>query len=442
MNTIRTDDRRDLRNPDPSRGDGCVEPGDSDTGELLCRLRINAADRDGHRAALDQWALALTVLVLTGGGAVILSQARERELNVAEATAVAFSGQQSAAATVLQATGYVTAEREATVSTQIAGELAEVLIQDGEPVHQGQVLARLDDSAQRAALTQARAQLQSTRAILREDEVELAQARRDLARNEDLIGQHLIAEQTLEASQTQVAALAAQIQSQRRQVEVAQAGAHAAEVNVGYTVVRAPFSGVVVDKAAQTGEVISPMSAGGGFTRTGVATIVDMSSLEVDVDVNEAYLHRVHPGQAAMAVLDAYPAWEIPAHVLAIVPTADRSKATVKVRVALDREDPRILPDMGVRVSFLRKSPAAAMRLPIDAATRGTVLIPASTIVRREGRDVVFTIEAGRAHETAIVLVRRQAGQRQIQGIAPGVSLVSRPPAELRDGMRVKVKPE
>ncbi len=200
-------------------------------------------------------------------------------------------------------------------------------------------------------------------ALLQQHRVQWAQARRDLARDQALIGERLVSVQALQQAHTQAASLGAEVLSQRRQVGVTRAQLEAAQVQQSYTVVRAPFSGVVVDKAAQMGEMISPFFGGGGFTQTGIATLVDMNSLEVDVDVNEAYVDRVHANQPAVAVLDAYPNWRIPAHVIAIVPTANKSKATVRVRVALESKDPRILPQMGVRVSFLRRARSATCAL-------------------------------------------------------------------------------
>jgi len=301
------------------------------------------------------------------------------------------------------------------------------------------VLARLDDSTQRAALEQANAQLQAARAQLRQYQVQLAQARRDLARDVALIGQHLVSEQVLETAQTQVAALAAQVLTQRRAEAVARAGLQAMRVQEEYTIVRAPFSGVVVDKAAQMGETISPFFGGGGFTQTGIATIVDMSSLEVDVDVNEAYIHRVHPGQQAVAVLDAYPAWTIPAHVIAIVPTADKSKATVKVRVAFEKLDPRMLPDMGVRVSFLQKAAGKPGSLA-GSLPAGTVWVPASAVVQRRGRAVVFVIQGQRVREQPVTAGAAAGDLRAVRGIAGGTAVVQSPPARLGDGGRIAVK--
>jgi RND family efflux transporter MFP subunit len=413
-------------------------PPDSDKTQLLHQLRIDRTDREersgsGHKGWL---AGGIAVLAIAAGVAFLIT--RNSVIEVSEATAVTASAAAEPAA-ILQATGYVTAEREATVSAQIQGQLSEVDVQEGEHVHRGQVLARLDDSAQRAGLDQATAQLAAARAQLREYRVQLAQARRDLARDAALIGQHLVSEQTLETAQTQAAALAAQVLTQQRSVAVAQAGVQGARVQEDYTTVRAPFPGVVIDKAAQTGETISPFFGGGGFTQTGIATIVDMSSLEVDVDVNEAYIHRVRPGQPAEAVLDAYPDWRIPAHVIAIVPTADKSKATVKVRVAFQKLDPRILPDMGVRVSFLQET-----AVPADANARslpaGTVWVPASAVVQRGGRPVVFVVEGGRARQQSVTPGESTGDLRAVQGIAGGAAVVQAPPARLEDGTRVAVK--
>ena len=336
---------------------------------------------------------------------------------------------------ILQATGYVTARRQATVSAQITGALTQVLIEEGERVTAGQVLARLDDTAQRASLAQSEAQVQAAKAILVENQAQLDQARRDLKRNQDLIGQHLVSQQALETADTQVSTLAAQVASQVRQVELAEAGKRGAQVQLDYTTVRAPFTGVVTAKAAQAGEIVSPISAGGGFTRTGVGTIVDMDSLEIEVDVNESYINRVRANQPAQAVLDAYPDWTIPAHVIAIVPTADRSKATVKVRIGIDQKDPRVLPDMGVRVSFLEEAAKSN-----SESERHGLLVPSASIVERGGRSVVFTIENDHAQATPITPGQTYGDLRSVEGLANGASVVRAPPADMTDGARIVVK--
>ena len=414
---------------------------DSDNNnELLAQLKIDRGQRESVHAPRGLWvALAVVAVLAVLAAGAYFFLVRERAIAVKTATAMAPSSL-SAPAAVLQASGYVTAEREATVSAQIAGMLTNVYFQEGEYVHRGQVLARLDDSATLAALRQAQAQQQAAEALLQQYRVQWAEARRDLARDEALIGQHLVSVQALQQAQTQSASLAAQVLSQRRQVAVARATVQAAQVQEDYTVVRAPFSGVVVDKAAQMGEMISPFFGGGGFTQTGIATIVDMSSLEVDVDVNEAYIDRVHAGQPAVAVLDAYPNWRIPARVIAIVPTANKSKATVRVRVALESKDPRILPQMGVRVSFLQRASAGAAAH--SSVTAGMVWVPASSVAHRGGHAVVFAVKNGRAEARAVTLGPVRSDLRAVGGIAAGSAVVRAPPAQLADGDRVSIGKE
>jgi RND family efflux transporter MFP subunit len=412
----------------------------TDKSALLGQLRIARDARDSDEAAWSPWRIVGWALALLGTatvaaiGAMDATSLTHRAVPVQLTTAAApYSG--TAQTAVLQATGYVTARREATVSAQITGSLAEVLIEEGEHVHAGEVLARLDDSAQRATLQQDRAQLVAAQALLGQYEAQIAQARLDLKRDEALAGAG-VSEQALEAARTQVRTDAAQLASQRAQVTLARAAVRGAEVQLAYTVIRAPFSGVITDKAAQQGEIVSPMSAGGGFTRTGIGTVVDMDSLEIDVDVNEAYIHEVHPGQPVQAVLDAYPEWNIPAHVIAIVPSADRSKGTVPVRIAIDQTDPRILPDMGVRVSFLEQT---AERNTGAAPIKG-VLIPSSAIVQRNNRDVVFTVAAGRARVTAVTAGQTFGDLRLVQGLENGVRVVRAPSRSLADGARVVIE--
>lgn len=412
---------------------------DSDKAHLIHQLRIDRSEREEVGTGHGRWWLLAGIAAAVIAAVAVLLLTRNSAIEVSEATAVSASAA-AAPTAILQATGYVTAERETTVSSQIAGQVSQVYVQEGEHVHRGQVLARLDDSAQRAALEQTRAQLAASQAQLRQYQVQLAQAKRDFARDQALIGQHLVSEQDFETARTQVATLAAQVLTQQRAVSVAHAGVHAAQVQEEYTIVQAPFSGVVVDKAAQMGEMISPIFGGGGFEAAGIATIVDMSSLEVDVDVNEAYIHRVKPGQPAVAVLDAYPDWQIPAHVIAIVPTADKSKATVKVRVAFEKLDPRILPDMGVRVSFLEEASARAGAPGSGSLSPGTVWVPASAVVQRDGHSVVFVVQGDEAHQTSVTPGESRGDLRAVQGIASGTAVVRSPPTHLNDGARITVK--
>jgi RND family efflux transporter MFP subunit len=405
--------------------------------QLLGQLKIDRSEREAVHAPRTLWIVvgALLALALLGALAYFFL-ARARGVPVKTTLAEAPQGASSA---VLQASGYVTAEREATVSAEIAGMLTHVYFQEGQFVHRGQVLAKLDDKATRAALQQADAQVLATEAQLRQYQVQWVQARRDLARDQALIAQHLVSEQALQQAQTQAGALAAQVLTQRREVSVARAARLAAAVQENYTVVHAPFSGVVVDKPAQVGEMISPFFGGGGFTQTGIATIVDMHSLEVDVDVNEAYIDRVRAGQPAVAVLDAYPNWRIPAHVIAIVPTANKSKATVRVRVALQSKDPRILPQMGVRVSFLQHRDTAAARSGMPS---GMVWVPVSSVARRDGRTVVFTVKGERAQAHPVTLGPQRGELQAVSGITAGSAVVRDPPRSLAGGDRLSIERE
>src|SRR3984885_12303435 len=424
--------------------------GDSVKSRLLQELHI---DRDSGAEGRGRWrgwrlAVLIAVLCLSAAAVAAFMLLRAPRFEV-EAVVAAAPSAGSGSTAILQATGYVTARREATVSAQITGALTSVLIEEGEHVTAGQILAHLDDSAQQAGLAQAQGQLLAARALLVQFQAQLEQAVRDNQRNEDLIGRQLVSQQALETSRTQVATLSAQVESQRKQAELAEASLRGAQVQLDYTTVRAPFSGVIVAKAAQAGEIISPISAGGGFTRTGVGTIVDMDSLEIEVDVNEAYIHRVQPAQSAQAVLDAYPDWTIPAHVIAIIPTADRSKATVKVRVAIEQKDPRILPDMGVRVSFLeapaeRNSHGAGAGAGAGAAGAKNapppgVLVPSSAIVERGGKSVVFTIDGTRARMRPVSAGQTYGDLRLVDGIPAGTTLVRSPPAPMNDDAAIVI---
>ncbi len=400
--------------------------------DLLSQLRIDPADRPGASAPRRRWrwVLALIVLLLAAAGTVLMLRGGASELETAVAEP---AGAQAGALAVLEATGYVTARRQATVSTKITGKLEEVRIEEGDHVTANQVLAKLDDTAARAQLSLARARLAAARAQAGQLETQESQARRDLQRQRELHARGLAAEQALEDARTRLDALGAELEAQRRQTDVAQAEVRVAEVDHEDTIVRAPFSGVVIAKTAQPGEIVSPISAGGGFTRTGICSIVDMDSLEVEVDVNEAYINRVQPRQPVEAVLDAYPDWKIPARVIAIIPAADRSKATVRVRIALEQKDPRIVPDMGVRVAFLERRN--------DGARAQGVLVPATAVVRRGAAEVVYVVRDGRAERRPVTPGQRYGDRRLLErGVDAGERVVRDPPAELEDGARVHAR--
>jgi len=408
--------------------------GTMENSELLKELRIDrGAVPPPSRRPL--WvALAILVLVALGVAAWFMF-AGPAALPVRTAVAQPMTGA-AASASVLDATGYVTARRSATVSAQMTGTLTELHIEEGDHVEAGQVLARLDDSAQKESLAQAQAQFNAANAQLAQGEAQLAQSRRDLQRMQDMVGRKLVSQQALEQARTQVETQTAQTQWQHRQIELAQAAVKSAQVQLDYCTVHAPFSGVIIAKAAQVGEIVSPLSAGGGFTRTGVGTIVDMDSLEVEVDVNEAYIGRVVPNGRVESVLNAYPDWKIPSHVIAIIPTADRSKATVKVRIAIELKDARIVPDMGVRVSFLEERKPAQAQTP-----RPGVLVPVSALRKDGDSDIVFVLKDGKAQRRAISLGGSVGDAREVRaGVSAGESVITEAPAELKDGAKVEVK--
>ncbi|RKT45819.1 efflux RND transporter periplasmic adaptor subunit [Thiocapsa rosea] len=396
----------------------------------LEELHIDRADRDGGGNRGLWLLLAILVAGALGGG--VYYAVSESPIPVDIAIAQAPNAGPTA---VLDATGYVIARRQATVSSKISGKLAEVLIEEGVEVEADQLLARLDDTDAKAQLDLARARLAAAQARLGEIQVQLEQARRGLQRQTELRSRQLASEEALETAATQVETLSAQLEAQRSQVRVSEAEVGVAQVAYDNTVVRAPFAGVIVAKAAQPGEIVSPMSAGGGFTRTGIGTIVDMDSLEIEVDVNEAFINRVRPDQPVQAVLDAYPDWTIPASVIAIIPTADRSKATVRVRIRIVAKDPRLIPEMGVRVSFLQDHAEA-----LDATTDG-VLIPASAIRGHDEDSIVFVLDGDHVRERPVTPGSEVGDRRLIeQGLIAGEQVVRDPPLELADGMRISAK--
>ncbi len=255
---------------------------------------------------------------------------------------------------ILNASGYITARQIATISSQITGLITEVLVEEGMVVEKGQVLARLDDEIVQVDLALARARLASQRAVVDSVRANLTEARRVFERAERLRPQGLVSEAQLTESAARFDALTADLKRAEADLAVLDLEVRRQEERLEDHVITAPYAGVVTVKNAQTGEIVSPGSAGGGFTRTGICTIVDMDSLEIEVDVNESFIGRVFAGQRVVANLDAYPDWDIPAAVIAIIPTADRAKATVRVRIGIEARDARILPDMGVKVAFLK----------------------------------------------------------------------------------------
>jgi RND family efflux transporter MFP subunit len=403
--------------------------------DLLKQLHIDRGpDRPPRRRGRLLAILALVLLV--GGVALWLGWGRLRP-PVVQTTVARAAAPGGAAGSVLDASGYVTARLQATVSAKITGKVTEVLIEEGMRVREGAVLARLDDTEARAGLGLAQAQLVAARSQLAEVRAQLEQAERDYVRQQGLYERQLVSPQSLDAALAQRDMLRARLANLQEQIKVAQESVAVAQVQLDNTVIRAPFSGVVVAKSAQPGEMISPISAGGGFTRTGIGTIVDMDSLEIQVDVNESYINRVTPGQPVEATLNAYPDWKIPGEVIAIIPTADRSKATVKVRIAIKTRDARIVPDMGVRVGFLESKPAGAAPAPVAAG----VLVPAEA-VRPDGSDgIVFVVtDHKKVERRRVALGPDIAGQRRVvSGLREGERVVLAPPPGLEDGQAVRL---
>jgi RND family efflux transporter MFP subunit len=334
---------------------------------------------------------------------------------------------------VLNASGYVVARRLATVSSKVTGRIAEVLFEEGAEVKEGQVLARLDPATARAENAVSESGVEAARRNLGEIEVRLADAQRTLARNRSLLERKLVAQSVVDASEAEVDALQARLAAASAEVGLSRSRVALTRQALDDLEIRAPFTGVVISKDAQPGETVSPMSAGGGYTRTGIATIVDMDSREIEVDVNEAYINRVHAGQAIESTLDAYPDWKIPGHVISIVPTADRQKATVRVRIAFDQLDPRILPDMGIKVSFLE--PEQAVR-----TSRG-VKIPESALVKDGQATFVWLVRDAKVEKRVVKAGAGEDGQVTVtDGLRGGEVVVVEPPGRLRDGAPVELQ--
>jgi RND family efflux transporter MFP subunit len=399
---------------------------------LLGQLRIDRNDEPGRAGHGRVWLAALGAVLIVG--AALWFWLRPTGMPIRIAVAQAVSQENAAAASILDASGYVVARRQATVASKITAKMVELDIEEGDHVKGNQIIARLDDTNIRASLAQAAAQLNFARAGLEETQVNLANAQRDYDRQKSLLSGHFVSQSAVDNAATTLDGLRAQLASQRRNVEVAERVVNVADRNLDDTVVRAPFSGVVTVKAAQPGEMVSPVSAGGGFTRTGIGTIVDMDSLEVQVDVNENFINRVTPKQAATAKLNAYPDWQIPAHVVAVIPTADRSKGTVLVRIGLDQKDARILPEMGARVSFL----AAATKDGGQPATG--VRLPAAAVQVSGSTGVVFVVHDSMLERRAVRLGVGDSDHVTVtSGLAPGERVAVGDLKAMKDGAKIRI---
>ena len=352
-------------------------------------------------------------------------------------TAVAREISNQVASTVLNASGYVTARRQATVSSKFTGKVMEVLIEEGMLVEKDQVLARLDDSNVNTSYALAEAQLRSAQSSLKETEALLIEAQAIFKRTQNLVERKLTSQAEMDSARSGLDSLLAQMDRKRADVIVSEKQLDVWRQQREDTVIRAPFSGVVVAKNAQPGEMISPVSAGGGFTRTGIGTIVDMASLEIEIDVNEAYINRVRAGQKTVATLDAYPDWSIPCHVIAIIPTADRQRATVEVRVGFDELDERILPDMGVKVAFQEDGDAGR---GADSLSRSAgVMVPQSAVVANGDKQYVWLLVEGMVERRAVATAGERGKEILVSsGLAGGERVIINAPANLENGARAK----
>ncbi|HKW57844.1 MAG TPA: efflux RND transporter periplasmic adaptor subunit [Candidatus Acidoferrum sp.] len=401
----------------------------------LNALRIQegqrASGRTGKRVAYGF--AVLGAIVLAGGAA--LSFRNQRALVEVVTARKPVAGETLG---VLNASGYVTPRRRATIAAKITGRVTGVFFDEGTHVHKGQLLATLDDSDAKRALDAAKADRDASQAAIADLQVQLRLAEIELKRAQELRKAGVQSQEQLDTASASADSLKAKIALAKEQVQAAQARIEEAQQAVDNCVITAPYDGIVVSKDAQVGEMVSPNSAGGGFTRTGIATIVDMNSNEIEVDVNEAYIARVKDNQRVTAVLDAYPNWDIPSHVRTVIPTADRQKATVKVRISFDKLDPRILPDMGIKVTFLSDEPVKKKGAAEPAIA---AVLPNDAVRDENGKKIVFLVKNDKLERRAVSVGNTQGDQTEIlSGIATGDTVVVKGPANLQDGQAVEIK--
>lgn len=399
--------------------------------ELISQLRIQRDDQNPPNNNRLWIMAAVVVLAIMVIAYTFFHEPDPIEVKI-EMASVAVAD--SSEARVLDATGYVVARRMATVSSKVTGKVAEIYIEEGMFVEKDQIVARLDDVNTVKSLELYRAQWQASKTMVAETQARLTEAKLTLDRNTELARQQLVSPAALDKARADFESLTAQLASRRAEVNVSEKRLALEQQYLDDMQLRAPFAGVVISKDSQPGEMISPMSAGGGFTRTGICTLVDMASLEIEVDVNESYIQRVRVDQFVQAVLEAYPEWKIPAKVIAIIPAADRQKATVKVRIGFQVSDPRILPEMGVKVAFMNAEP------PVETESKKTlgIRVP-TTAVRSDGEDkYVFVVKENFAEIRKVILSASYGSDVYISsGINAGEDFVVDIPDELQDGMRV-----
>jgi RND family efflux transporter MFP subunit len=422
-------------------GDSVVQTAGTDKSSLLNQLRIDRSEppaSDGGRG--KWWATGIAVVIIAGLGVWYLLRPTGVVVTTAEAQPANSGGSAAiGGASLLDASGYIVARRRATVSSKVTGKVVEVRLEEGQRVEAGEIIARLDDSNWRAALAQSNAQLQQAQVNLVSAQSAFDDAKPIFQRNEQQKAAAVISAQNFDEAHAQFNVARNNLLIAQSALDAARAGVAVAQRNLDDTVIRAPFSGVVTEKAAQPGEMVSPVSAGGGFTRTGIGTVVDMDSLEVEVDVSENFINRVRPQQPVTIKLNAYPDWDIPGSVIAMIPTADRAKATVKVRIAIKQKDPRIIPEMGARVSFLSEKEAPAPGATTAAAPG--VIIPAEAIATSGDLSVVYVVHDSSVERRAVRLgAKTSAGQIVIAGLSVGNIVALGDLAKLHDGARIRIE--
>ena len=391
-------------------------------------LKIDRRGVDDSRSQSWMWIFLLIPVAAIGGLAFLFMKPPAKVVVVSVAHETTLDGAQ----TVLNASGYVTARTKATVSSKVTARVLEILIEEGMRVEKGQVIARLDASNVETSLRLAEAQLRAAKTARHETGALLVEVKLRLDRTKTLVADDVVSQAELDSVHAEAGSLEARLDRQREEESVAESRLAVWIQQLEDTIIRAPFSGVVTTKDAQPGEMISPVSAGGGFTRTGIGTVVDMDSLEIEVDVNESYINRVRAGQGVEAALDAYPDWKIPCHVIAIVPTADRDRATVRVRIGFEELDPRMLPDMGVKVAFREDQ--------TEQAGQRAVVIPREAVRRDDGTDFVFVVNRGRVERRAVRLNPGDGEDALVMaGVAGGERVVVQGPSDLADGDEVEV---
>lgn len=402
--------------------------------ELLSQLRINRDQQPAGESKTHLWVGGGVVLLLLTLGVSYFNNPAPVKVQVEMAR---MAVPDSSSATVLDATGYVVARRISTVSSKVTGRVAEIFIEEGQQVDKDQVVARLDDSNTAKAVELSRAEWRSAKTLVTETQARLTEAKLTLERTTELARTQLVSAAALDKARADFDSLRAQLDARNAEVDVSQKRLALQQQNLDDLTLRAPFAGVVISKDSQPGEMISPMSAGGGFTRTGICTLVDMASLEIEVDVNESYIQRVRNEQFVQAVLEAYPEWKIPAKVIAIIPAADRQKATVKVRIGFQVSDPRILPDMGVKVAFMNAEPVVDEKPKEPLGVR----VPISA-VRNDGENkFIFVVKDGVAELRKVTLNASYGTDIYIgSGLRPGEDFVVEVTPELKDGAKVELQ--